>query len=34
VEIEFVPLQAGIYALECTKPLHGLFGMTGDIVVE
>jgi uncharacterized cupredoxin-like copper-binding protein len=33
-EIEFVPLQAGTYALECTKPLHGLFGMTGDIVVE
>jgi uncharacterized cupredoxin-like copper-binding protein len=34
VEIEFVPLQAGIYALECTRPLHGLFGMTGDILVE
>ena len=33
-EIEFVPLQAGTYALECTKPLHGLFGMTGDIVVQ
>jgi uncharacterized cupredoxin-like copper-binding protein len=29
-----VPLQAGNYALECTKPLHALFGMTGDIVVE
>jgi uncharacterized cupredoxin-like copper-binding protein len=33
-EIDFVPLQAGTYALECTKPLHGLFGMTGDIVVQ
>ncbi len=33
-EIEFVPLQAGTYALECTKPLHGLFGMSGDIVVR
>ena len=33
-EIEFVPLQAGTYPLECTKPLHGLFGMTGDIVVQ
>ena len=34
VEIEFVPLQPAAYALECTKPLHGVFGMTGDIVVE
>lgn len=33
-EIEFVPLQAGKYALECTKPLHGLFGMSGDIIVR
>ena len=33
-EIEFVPLQAGTYAVECTKPLHGLFGMTGEIVVQ
>jgi uncharacterized cupredoxin-like copper-binding protein len=33
-EIDFVPLQAGTYALECTKPFHSLFGMTGDIVVE
>jgi uncharacterized cupredoxin-like copper-binding protein len=34
VEIRLVPLQPGRYALECTKPLHGLFGMSGDIVVE
>ena len=33
-EIEFVPLRADTYGLECTKPLHGLFGMTGDIVVQ
>jgi uncharacterized cupredoxin-like copper-binding protein len=33
-EIEFVPLQAGTYALECTRALHGIFGMIGDIVVE
>lgn len=33
-EIEFVPLQAGTYAVECTKPLHGLFGMSGDILVQ
>lgn len=29
-----MPLQAGSYALECTKPLHGLFGMSGDILVD
>lgn len=34
VEIGLVPLQAGSYALECTKPLHGLFGMSGDILVD
>jgi uncharacterized cupredoxin-like copper-binding protein len=28
-EIDLVPLQPGTYAVECTKPLHGLFGMTG-----
>ena len=33
-EIELVPLQAGTYPLECTKPLHGVFGMTGDIIVQ
>ena len=33
-EIDVLPLQAGTYPLECTKPLHGLFGMTGDIVVQ
>lgn len=33
-EIEFVPLRQGTYAVECTKPLHGVFGMSGDIVVQ
>lgn len=33
-EIEIMPLQAGRYALECTKPLHSLFGMSGDIIVR
>jgi uncharacterized cupredoxin-like copper-binding protein len=33
-EVAFVPLQAGTYSLECSKPLHGLFGMTGEIVVQ
>jgi uncharacterized cupredoxin-like copper-binding protein len=33
-EIGLVPLQPGTYAVECTKPLHGLFGMSGDIVTQ
>jgi uncharacterized cupredoxin-like copper-binding protein len=33
-EIDLVPLQAGTFSLECSKPLHGLFGMTGEIVVQ
>src|SRR5512132_2253687 len=33
-EIDLVPLQAGAFSLECSKPLHGLFGMTGEIVVQ
>lgn len=33
-EVSLVPLRAGTYALECTKPLHGVFGMTGSIVVQ
>jgi uncharacterized cupredoxin-like copper-binding protein len=33
-EVDFVPLQVGTYSLECSKPLHGLFGMTGEIVVQ
>jgi uncharacterized cupredoxin-like copper-binding protein len=33
-EIDLVPLQAGTFSLECSKPLHGFFGMTGEIVVQ
>ena len=33
-EVDFVPLQVGTYSLECSKPLHGLLGMTGEIVVQ
>lgn len=29
-----VPREAGTYGLECKKLLHGLFGMSGDIVVR
>lgn len=34
MEIDLVPSQPGTYALGCTRPLHGLFGMSGDIVVR
>jgi uncharacterized cupredoxin-like copper-binding protein len=33
-EVDFAPLRVGTYPLECSKPLHGLFGMTGEIVVQ
>lgn len=33
-EIELVPLRPGQYPLECSRPLHAAFGMTGEIVVE
>jgi uncharacterized cupredoxin-like copper-binding protein len=33
-EVTLVPMQAGTYPLDCTKPMHGLFGMEGEIVVE
>lgn len=32
-EVAVLPLAAGTYAVECDKPLHTLFGMTGEIVV-
>jgi uncharacterized cupredoxin-like copper-binding protein len=34
MELGVLPLQAGSYALECTKPLHALLGMSGDIIVQ
>ena len=33
-ELRFVPVRKGSYALECTVPLHGLFGMVGRITVQ
>jgi uncharacterized cupredoxin-like copper-binding protein len=33
VDITLVPRTAGTYKLECTHFLHGVFGMTGTIVV-
>jgi uncharacterized cupredoxin-like copper-binding protein len=32
-EVALVPLAAGSYPVDCEKPLHGLFGMTGEVVV-
>ena len=32
-ELFFVPVKQGEYELECTAPLHGLFGMVGSIQV-
>lgn len=32
-EIALLPLKPGSYPLDCDKPLHGMFGMTGEIVV-
>jgi uncharacterized cupredoxin-like copper-binding protein len=33
-DLLLVPRAPGTYKLECTHFLHGLFGMTGTIVVE
>ncbi len=30
-QLDFVPVRAGEFELECTVPLHATFGMTGDI---
>lgn len=32
--LEFVPVKKGSYHLECSEPLHALFGMTGTIKIE
>ena len=32
-EVTLLPLQPGTWPLDCDKPLHGMFGMTGEIVV-
>lgn len=33
LELAVLPLTAGRFELECVKPLHAMFGMTGEIVV-
>ncbi len=32
--LDVLPLRAGSYPLTCERPLHALFGMTGQIVVQ
>jgi uncharacterized cupredoxin-like copper-binding protein len=32
-EVALLPLAPGTYPLDCDKPLHGMFGMAGEIVV-
>ena len=32
--LEFVPVESGKYQLECTAPLHAVFGMVGTIEVR
>ena len=33
-EVDVLPLHTGTYPLTCERPLHSLFGMTGEIVVQ
>jgi uncharacterized cupredoxin-like copper-binding protein len=32
-EVAFVPISPGTWDLDCDKPFHGMFGMTGEITV-
>ncbi|MFO1118604.1 MAG: cupredoxin domain-containing protein [Rhodospirillales bacterium] len=32
--LDVLPLRPGSYPLTCDRPLHSLFGMTGEIVVQ
>jgi uncharacterized cupredoxin-like copper-binding protein len=34
VDLHLVPLQAGTFPVQCTRPLHSIFGMTGEIDVR
>ena len=34
VSLDVLPLRPGSYELTCERPLHALFGMTGQIVVQ
>ena len=33
-ELYFVPVTKGAYPLECSFPLHAIFGMEGQITIE
>ncbi len=33
-DLEFVPVRTGAYELECTAPLHAVFGMHGTILIR
>ncbi len=33
-DLYFVPVEVGAYALECTRPFHAAFGMTGTITID
>ena len=33
-EIDFVPLNAGHFPLDCSRPFHSAFGMKGEIIVD
>ena len=33
-ELYFVPVVRGTYSFDCDEPLHALFGMTGEAVIE
>ena len=32
--LDFVPVRAGTYDLQCDRPLHDIFGMTASIRIE
>lgn len=34
VDLYFVAAESGRFPFECSRPLHPLFGMTGEIVIE
>ncbi len=32
--VDFLPVEAGVFDLRCSEPLHSLFGMTGKITIQ
>ena len=34
VDVRFTPMKPGTYKVKCTHPLHAMFGMTGEVVVD